>query len=419
MSVILREATVEEAKILPPCQQGYWDQTKNTLGVLLDPDFVKAYSSVLDKEPDLPTWSCLMGTRHISIVTDKTAAREVLKHYRTDTEGLFTETRAFVLEMIKEFFFDEEITSDDFILTCNKEYSEKYRPFIINQLRKLPIETIQGLAESEINGWSGTVSLQRISSFVSAVLSSILGKSTPFEAIETFNNDVLRPTIMRQHPQAYEEALKTIRETIEETLKTSETAFVTELKNSDFTPTQQKALLFALFFAGQETTASALTYIIWDLARHPEKQEEIFNDIKEDTVSDAAKKFGNYGSIQKVIAMGLFNHPPVPAFGRVAKRDLVFQFGEEKKLIPKGQQINVCPLFIKEKEPKHVPTNYPFGNGRHRCPGETLARREMNLFLLTLIKQFRFTTKQDKVTQVCRLTMKLKEEIFIELEPRT
>ena len=60
----------------------------------------------------------------------------------------------------------------------------------------------------------------------------------------------------------------------------------------------------------------------------------------------------------------------------------------------------------------------PFGLGQRRCPGESLAKLQLIIFLIEIVRHFEVITVDDKAPEVVgRISLKLKKPLFVKLRP--
>jgi cytochrome P450 len=156
-----------------------------------------------------------------------------------------------------------------------------------------------------------------------------------------------------------------------------------------------------LLFAGHETTANTLSWILYLLSAHPEVAKKLRSVINRVTVYDSPKD--EY--INAVISEGMRLYPAAWMTERAALRD--DQFGELS--FPKGTII--IPFFYGlhrnrkywEKEAEFIPERFllsdssrgkkiknffPFGAGPRLCIGNNFAMTEIAISLHVLISNF-------------------------------
>jgi cytochrome P450 len=179
--------------------------------------------------------------------------------------------------------------------------------------------------------------------------------------------------------------------------------YVQSLKNAGWNDFQIKSNIFFLYFAGTETTASSMNYLIWQLGREENKalQEEVRD------ASNGGK------TLLKCIAETLRIHPPAFIEGRQLREDTLVTIKDKdnhllwKKKLRKGHSI-VCLTqaagcdsdlypkpeqfnphrFQDEDSPIAALSFLPFGGGPHTCPGQHLALAELKTFIYRLLTHF-------------------------------
>ncbi|XP_006162345.1 phylloquinone omega-hydroxylase CYP4F11-like [Tupaia chinensis] len=98
-------------------------------------------------------------------------------------------------------------------------------------------------------------------------------------------------------------------------------------------------------FEGHDTTASGLSWVLYNLAKHPEYQERCRQEVRE-LLRDREPKEIKWDDLAQLpfltmcIKESLRLHPPVTVFSRRCAQDVVFPDG---RVIPKG---NVCTISI-------------------------------------------------------------------------
>lgn len=160
-----------------------------------------------------------------------------------------------------------------------------------------------------------------------------------------------------------------------------------------------------LFLAGHETTSIALTWTWWLLARIPEVEAKLHEELDalggEPTVEDLPRLAYTRAVLDESIRL----RPPAWAIGRNAVAD--HRAGE--LTIPSGSVVVVSPWLLHHDErwwpdagsfrperwlseqPERSRFAYvPFGGGPRRCIGEPFALMEGTLVLATIARRWRF-----------------------------
>ncbi len=163
-----------------------------------------------------------------------------------------------------------------------------------------------------------------------------------------------------------------------------------------------------ILMAGHETTANALTFCLWLVARHGDVQERMAAIVAEvcgDRQPEAAD-YPRLGYLQQVFAESMRLYPPAWVVARTAVDDYTMRTGE---FIPRGSHLIVSPLVVHHDarwwpEPERFdPARFtaeakagrpkfaymPFGGGARYCIGEGFAWMEGVLMLATVLQQWR------------------------------
>jgi cytochrome P450 len=183
--------------------------------------------------------------------------------------------------------------------------------------------------------------------------------------------------------------------------------------------------LLTFFLAGHETTAKALTWTLYLLARAPEWQTRILEEVRR-VAGEApirADDIDKLSVTSQVLKESMRLFPPAPIIARRATVDI--ELGG--KPIKAGTQI-VIPIFAIQRHKRHWsdpdrfdPTRFtpenearisryhymPFGAGPRICIGMAFAMIEGIAILATLVRAARFTTSLDHEPEpVSRITLR-------------
>ncbi|XP_053868590.1 ultra-long-chain fatty acid omega-hydroxylase-like isoform X2 [Malaclemys terrapin pileata] len=193
-------------------------------------------------------------------------------------------------------------------------------------------------------------------------------------------------------------------------------------------------------FEGHDTTASGLSWVLYNLACHPEYQERCQEEIK-DLMRDKESEEIEWEDLSQMpfstmcIKESLHLHPPVPAVSRRCTEDIKLPDG---CVLPKG---NICLIsiygthhnpavwpepqvynphrFNLENVKNQPPLAFmPFSAGPRNCIGQNFAMAEMKVVLgLTLL---RFAVRLDESRPVRRkpeLILRSENGLWLHLEP--
>ena len=177
--------------------------------------------------------------------------------------------------------------------------------------------------------------------------------------------------------------------------------------NEELTDQEVIDHMIFLLFAAHDTTTSTLCSLVYRLAKHPEWQETLREEIlslgtDEVTYDDLEKLEKNGLVFRETLRM----HPPLPTIPRRAINDCEFQGFK----IPKNAAVGVVPLhthYMEEywtnpykfdperfnperaEHKKHFYQWVPFGGGHHKCLGLNFAEIQSKVFLFQLLRNYK------------------------------
>lgn len=162
--------------------------------------------------------------------------------------------------------------------------------------------------------------------------------------------------------------------------------------------------LLTLLFAGHETTATALTWALYWLHRHPEVLQRLRQELSDTPRGADPEAISRLPYLSAVVNEVLRIHPvAMLMFPRLVEAPLTLA---GYSLEP-GDVLMGCIQAVHEREDlypepgrfdpeRFLQRSYgpgeflPFGGGARRCIGAALALYEMKLILATLVQRFRF-----------------------------
>ena len=165
-------------------------------------------------------------------------------------------------------------------------------------------------------------------------------------------------------------------------------------------------------FEGHDTTASALSWTLYLIGRHPEVQKKLHTEIDNAPVSEnVLDKIRNIKYLEYVLKESLRLYPPVPFYARVLDKDTLI----DGHVFPKGTSVSMDvigihtnpeywddPLsfkpdrFCEENLFKRKPYTYlPFSAGPRNCIGQKFAMLEEKIFLYFILSNFQINSVQD------------------------
>ncbi len=188
---------------------------------------------------------------------------------------------------------------------------------------------------------------------------------------------------------------------------------------------EKKDMILNLLFAGYDTTASALSWTLYCLAKHPEWQEKILNESSEQNII----------SLKMVIQEAMRLYPPVWSIHRKStERDQILGWDIDINsfLMIDINSLHRNPSVWKKPEefyPEHFSDEnlkgkafsyIPFGQGQRMCIGKPLANRELELIIPLIISQFalKLSAGQQKLRVKPDIITKSKKGIKLEFTSR-
>lgn len=165
-----------------------------------------------------------------------------------------------------------------------------------------------------------------------------------------------------------------------------------------------------LLLAGHETTANGLSFIFYLMAKHPEIQERVHEEVAAvfaapDSVPTATQIFERLSYTMRVVSEALRLYPPVWVTARAVARTYTYR----GLSIPKGSLLLVPQIAI-HRDPRYYPepmrfdpdrflpaaiaarpryAYFPFGAGSRICIGENFAWMEAVLVLAEVMRRWR------------------------------
>lgn len=205
--------------------------------------------------------------------------------------------------------------------------------------------------------------------------------------------------------------------------------------------TDVEVLINSIIFmvAGYDTTATTLSWLIYDLVTNPDCQDKLIQEIDTE-IGDSETTYDNVFKLRyldMILNETLRMHPPAQRLNRKALEDVVINGVQIKK----GMDCTFSLLalhfmpeywenpnkydperFAPENQANLNPYAYmPFGQGPRNCIGKRLALLEVKATVVTLLQKYRFhKTEKLKVPMPTAAVGlgKPAEPVFVRLEKR-
>lgn len=185
---------------------------------------------------------------------------------------------------------------------------------------------------------------------------------------------------------------------------------------------------------GHDTTSTAMSWLLYEVARHPDVQRKVQEEI--DTVSledsDLVNKIRMLKYTECVIKEMLRLHPVIPGFARKLEKDVPVG----QNIIPSGtvMQVDIHSLHTNTdywenpfafnpdrfNEGVKRPNPYcyiPFSAGPRNCIGQKFGILELKVFIFVLLSKFNIESQNDAMPAV-DLGKFSTNGIFIKFSPR-
>ncbi|EAT32870.1 AAEL014891-PA, partial [Aedes aegypti] len=173
------------------------------------------------------------------------------------------------------------------------------------------------------------------------------------------------------------------------------------------------AQCFVFFIAGYETSSTTMNFCLYELAKNPDIQEKLREDIEEAVASNGGRVTYDLVMglryLDNVVNETLRKYPPIESLNRVPTSD--YTVPGTKHVLPKQTMITI-PIYALHHDPDFYldPDNFdpdrflpeaaqarhpyafiPFGEGPRNCIGMRFGLMQTKIGLITLLRNFRFS----------------------------
>ena len=247
--------------------------------------------------------------------------------------------------------------------------------------------------------------------------------------------------MIQKHLDLSEESRGLLNKIIEERINSGEEKddlldMLLKARYEDGKPMPRRQLIdevLILFTAGHETTANALSFTLFLLAKNKRAQQKVFEEVARLDLENESimEQISQLTYTKQCIEEGMRLYPPAYIIDRVAIEDDIF----EGRVIPKNTMILMSVYELHryaefwEKPNEFIPERFnadnrkelndyycPFGAGPRMCVGNNFAMYEMILAIAGIIKKYALQTSSDvvEINPLISLKPKTVPLIFVE-----
>ncbi|MGH0144616.1 UNVERIFIED_CONTAM: hypothetical protein FKN15_005811 [Acipenser sinensis] len=157
-----------------------------------------------------------------------------------------------------------------------------------------------------------------------------------------------------------------------------------------------RAEVDTFMFEGHDTTASGISWILYNLAANPEHQQKCRDEVQAVLVGKDTMDWEDLSKIPYTtmcIKESLRLNPPVPGIARKLTKPMTFCDG---RMLPEGV---FDPLrFSAENSAKRHPHAFiPFSAGPRNCIGQTFAMNEMKVAVAMILNRFELAVDPSRI----------------------
>lgn len=372
-----------------------------------------------------------IGTQYI--IKDPALLQYVLSHFRNEEKGLLhvpENKKIFIDGLVKDLYPEEmeKITDIErevvnaMIFTAESEYIPALRSKVMSFLKQKSVleyrdqlDAIAGDILDHLNPEEKDKCNSALLVFefaITVICKLFIGYnaerkqykeivSSMVTISDYISNTITHRPLDQENKKKYFDAIKKMKGLIEHHMADEESSILIKgLREGGFSTFAIKLYLFFFYIAGTETTSAVTHFLVLQLGRKKNKnfQQVIRNEGKDSIF------------LKKCVAEALRLNPPVFIIGRTLRENRLLTVRDENekiiwsKLLFKDHHL-VCWVAGAGKDPKTfenpeefnpdrfdtIPTQYswfPFTTGPHTCPGQFLAKAEMESLVNEFLKRF-------------------------------
>ncbi|XP_055635297.1 cytochrome P450 4c3-like [Toxorhynchites rutilus septentrionalis] len=231
----------------------------------------------------------------------------------------------------------------------------------------------------------------------------------PYREMLKINNDFTMDVIKRRRDEFYKEARE---EGGKKRCALLDKLLQMEIEGRKLTDEEIRNQVNNFMFAGHDTTSSALTFIVFLVAKHPEVQEKLYEEMNR-VLADGMiptlnpRILSDFKYMDLVIKESLRMYPPVPYFSRTIDSEtevsgVTYPPGTTVSLgvyfMHRNPDYFPEPLCFKperfsfdaDQEKRNPYVYIPFSAGSRNCIGQKFAINEIKVALIYIVLRCRF-----------------------------
>ena len=188
--------------------------------------------------------------------------------------------------------------------------------------------------------------------------------------------------------------------------------------------------ILTIFSAGNETTASAISWSMYCLLKYPQCLDKLRSEL--DAIDNVVEDIDKLNYMQNVIKETLRLYPTIPAAPRSVLKHTVlnsYRVPQASKIFLSIYNIHRHGDFWEEPE-AFIPERFdnlnlghklaymPFGAGPRFCIGNHLAMLEATLVIVLLLQNFEFELLQENVATKVAISLFPKDGLVVAIKPK-
>lgn len=337
--------------------------------------------------------------RTVHMTSENGLNKLVLKEHRKGPfdGGSLSYDAAF--DLLQKIFPETQFTKEDFLLTCGEDFTLQVHKQILQSLKGTKLNlAIKKEGAKLVERWKTSIEpfdlAKEMRHLTSAIITkAIFGNSEKHrelsDAVDFMNIYLVKQVLggfTQEDKENFLVSCKVFAEIINGIINDENSKFF-PIFHKDFTIPQKQGLCLVMFFAGQETSAFALTHNLAELALNPALQKKLRGTDKKE--------------LNQFINRQLIKTPPVDGISRKLKVDTYIEFENEDgekvgKLMKKGDGLTAN--FTETA--KHLGANSSFedanvfGGGANGCIGKDLALKELKNITALVLSEFELITEE-------------------------